>query len=109
MGGRLVIPNNAIFDDNCTNELKKHLCEYILKNNNKYVDEGFIIYIHSNYLKIWFNHHYYYVIIIMEEKQYYWHLKPYNKSYYTTFSKDINSFDFVILAIKEQDKIISKK
>lgn len=106
MGVRLIIPDTAVFDEDCTNILKSHLCNYIIKSNSRYLAEGFIIYIGSNYLKIKYNHHYYYAIIIKEENIYYWHLKPYNKSFYTTCSKTINSFEFILMAIKENDEII---
>jgi len=106
MGRRLIILNNVVFDEDCTNMLKNHLCNYIIKSNSRYLAKGFIIYIGSNYLKIKYNHHYYYVIIIKENNIYYWHLKPYNKSFYTTCSKTINSFEFILMAIKENDEII---
>ncbi len=108
MRDRIIIPNSAKFDDSCVNQLKIYLCNYIFKNNHRYVADGLIIYIRSNYLKIKYNHHYYYVIIIKENNIYYWQLRPYNKSFYTTPYDNANSFELVIMAIKENDKLVFK-
>lgn len=109
MSDRIRISSSAELDDSCVNKLKIYLCNYILKNNYRYVADGLIIYIGSNYLKIKYNHHYYYVIIIKENNIYYWHLRPYNKSFYTTPYKTANSFELVIIAIKENHNFIHKK
>lgn len=89
--------------------LIKHLCDYILKNNQRYLDDGFIIWIGEYYLRIKYNHHIYKVTIIKEQEDISWYLKPYNKKYYTTSCDRENSFEFVIMAIKENDKILNLK
>ncbi len=89
--------------------LKEHLVNYILKNNKKYVIEGFIIYLGEYFLKIKYNHHFYKVTIIIDEDERNWYLRPYRKSYFTTNAKDYNSFELVIYAIKENDILFDKK
>ncbi len=89
--------------------LKGHICNYIIKNGRKYIDQGFDIRFGDYFLRIKYNHKIYKVAIIKSENERYWYLKPYNKSYYTTNARDYNSFELVIYAIKENDLIISHK
>lgn len=84
--------------------LKDYISNYILKNNKKYVTQGFMIYLGKYFLRIKYNHHIYKTTIIKVGKERYWYLKPYNKSYYMTSAKTLNSFELVIYAIKENDR-----
>ena len=85
--------------------LEDCLVNYILKNYDKYKKEGFIIWAHDDYYRIKYNHKIYKVSIINENEKLYWKLRPYNKSYFTTEVKEYSSFENVIFAIKENDKI----
>ena len=85
--------------------LKDCVINYILKNNDRYSEEGFIIWLHEDYLRIKYNHKVYTVTVVEENEKLYWKLKPYNKSYYMTEIKEYSSFEAVIYAIKDNDKI----
>ena len=89
--------------------LKNHIGVHILKNNKKYVIQGFTIYLGKYFLRIKYNHHIYKATIIKDGKERYWYLKPYKKSYFTTNAKDYNSFELVIYAIKENDLNVDKR
>lgn len=89
--------------------LKGRICNYIIKNGRKYIDQVFGIRSGNYFLRIKYNHHIYKVVIIKIENERYWYLKPYNKSCYTANARDYNSFELVIYVIKESDLIISKK
>ncbi len=62
--------------------LKKHISNYILVNNKKYMAEGFSMWLDNCFLGIEYNHHIYKVTIIKEGVKRYWYLKPYDKSFY---------------------------
>ena len=87
------------------NYLIECLINYILKNYDRYKNEGFQIWLHDNYLRIKYNHKIYITKIIIEENKFYWHLKPYNKSYFLTEIKGYSSFEAIIFAIKDNDNI----
>jgi hypothetical protein len=83
--------------------LKDHISNYILKNNKKYVIQGFTIYLGEYFLKIKYHHHIYKTTIIKVGKEGYWYLRPFKKSYFTTNASSKSSFELVIYAIKEND------
>ena len=105
----LVVPGNLVIDKDCIDLLKKHICiriqEQHRSNNNKDLD----IRVASNYLKVKYKNRIYKVSIVKEDNKYYWYLKPYNKNCFMTSADDNNSFDTVVFAIKEHDKLYLKK
>lgn len=52
---------------------------------------------------ITYNNIQYKIKIIKIEKDYFWHLSPYNNSYFITNLTNPNSFNMVLFAIKEND------
>ena len=86
-------------------ELKDCLINYILKNYMKYKEEGFEMWLHDNYIRIKYNHKIYVAKIIKKDNILYWYLEPYNKSYFETKIKSYNTFEAIIFAIKDNDKI----
>lgn len=99
------IPSNYIFTYNCRKLLISHLTDYIIYNNERYVEEDFIIYIHDTYLKIKYKHHYYNVTILIKNNLYYYYLSPFNKDFFTILAQTPDTFELVLLAIKEHDKL----
>lgn len=87
------------------NYLKDCVINYILKNYANYKKEGFIIWIHDTYLRIKYNHKIYKASVTRENEKLYWHLKPYNKSYFITQIKAYSTFESIIFAIKDNDKM----
>ena len=85
------------------NELKDTLTNYILDNYNRYRENGYEIWLHNDYLRIKYNHKIYKAKIIKKEDKLYWHLTPYNKSYYLTEIKNYSTFESIIFAIKDND------
>lgn len=85
--------------------LEDCMINYILKNHDRYKSDGFTMWLHREYLRIKYNHKIYIVRITSEYGNLYWNLRPYNKSYFTTEIKDYSSFEAIIFAIKDNDKI----
>lgn len=77
---------------------------------NDYYNKGYIIKVDNNdcHLIIKYKRKKYDVSIIKNTDDYYWFLEPYNNSYFTTKLSSINSFEMVMLAIKEDVELYTK-
>lgn len=76
---------------------------------NQYINDGFAFHydLYTFNLIITYSSKEYVVNLINKDEQLYWHLAPYNNSFFET-SID-NGLDIVIFAIKENDELYSKK
>lgn len=83
------------------NILKDNLVNYILINNDKYISDGFEIWIHEKSLRIKYSHKIYNLKVMIENNLSYWFLEPYNNSYFKTEIKEYSSFESIIYAIKD--------
>lgn len=83
----------------------------IIPDINSYKNEGYSFNINNkeNILLITYNNTLYEVKIVKIDKDYYWHLSPYNNSYFLTNLYNPNSFDIVLFAIKENDALYKSK
>jgi len=85
--------------------------EYIVYNSEHYASHGYQIEFnfYNNSLEITYNKNIYTVSIIDKENKIYWHLQPYNGSFFeTTVNTHQNNFDMILLAIFENDKLYNK-
>ena len=82
---------NKIFESYQTNEYQ------ITYSNNE------------NTILITYNNIQYKIEVIKIDNDYYWHLSPYNNSYFRTNLYNPNSFDIVLFAIKENDLLYKNK
>ena len=76
---------------------------YYFKINNiklKANDDTIVVTTHNNI---------YTVGIIIENDSYYWYLEPYNNSYFLSKSALKGNFDMILLAIKENEELYTKK
>ena len=82
----------------------------IIKINNKYKHLGYNIYLNGDSFEITYNSNKYYLSVKKENNKYYWHLEPYNGSFFETFvDNKICSLDMVICAINDNENIYRKE
>ena len=75
-----------------------------------YKDSGYLIEIDNDSLEIIYKDQRYTVKVVEEDGSFYWHLKPYNNSYYRTIIDSTgNHFDMVLFAIKENEELYGKE
>lgn len=76
-----------------------------------YIKDGYFIdYDQSDHiLLITYNDIQYTVKIIEKDNEFYWHLSPYNNSYFLTNFYNPSSFNMVLFAIKENDILYKQK
>ena len=81
---------------------------FLTNNMDKYKDDGYNIKydINNNQLIVFYHNKEYNVKIIEDNNELYWHLEPYNNTYYTTLYD--NGFDMILFAIKENETIYRK-
>lgn len=85
-----------------------YICNYIIPN--RVHRKGIGISIGENIgFRIRYNHKIYNVDIIQIENQFYWRLTPHFEKCYTTIIDDYSSFDRVLFAIKENDRVVNGK
>ena len=78
----------------------------IIKVNKIYKYKGYKIFLNDNSIEIIYNNSTYTVTATQINNDLYWHLKPYNNSYFETkIDNNINSFDMVIAAIHDNETI----
>ena len=82
----------------------------IIPDINSYKNEGYSFNINNkeNILLITYNNILYEVKIVKIDNDYYWHLIPYNNSYFITNLYNPNSFNMVLFAIRENDSLYEK-
>lgn len=82
----------------------------IIAINNKYKKEGYEIFLTGNFIEVYYNDVKYSIKIVEKNNQLYWHLKPYNKTYFETLiNNDVSSLDMVMFAIYENETIHERK
>jgi len=84
--------------------LTDYICNYI-HPRDLYKGEYTIRVASDNRLKIHYKRHYYFISIVEENNQFFWKMTPYRNSYYMTIIDEYSSFDRVLSAIKEHDRI----
>lgn len=78
----------------------------IIAINNKYKKEGYEIFLTGNFIEVHYNDVKYSIKIVEKNNKLYWHLKPYNKTYFETqINNDFSSLDMVMFAIYENETI----
>lgn len=61
-------------------------------------------------LTVTYNNNKYVVSLVIKDNQCYWHLVPYNHSFFETAIEDgICNFNYVLFAIKENEMLYNKK
>ena len=78
----------------------------IIKVNKIYKCKGYKMFLNDNSIEIIYNNSTYTVTATQINNDLYWHLEPYNNSYFETkIDNNINSFDIVIAAINDNETI----
>lgn len=95
-------------ESSCYKVFVDYVCTKIIPRHGEYKHK-FDIAIGESGLSIHYKKNIYYVTIIYENGNYYWKLEPYKNSFYTCFVKNENSFDMVLYAIEEHDKLYQTK
>lgn len=77
----------------------------IIRNKDTYFNKGYSIKydLTKEFFSIKYNKCLYKVKVSKINKDYYWHLSPYNHSYFTTKITNPKSFDVVLFAIKDNE------
>lgn len=86
--------------------LVNYMDSFIFKNNNRYKEDGYDIYLNNNYLYINYKNSIidYKAFVIEENGELYWMLVPYKDSYYTTLIIDPSvAFDRLLFAIRQNE------
>ena len=93
------------------NEILDIQIQSILPDINSYKNDGYSFNINNkeNILLITYNNILYETKIIKIDNDYYWHLSPYNNSYFITNLYNPNSFNMLLFAIKENDILYKDK
>lgn len=99
---------SQIFEKEMLNIIASNI-NNIIEINNKYKHLGYNIYLKNNGFEIVYKKKKYILSIKKENNIFYWHLEPYNGSYYETIINDTsNSLDMVICAINENEKLYTE-
>lgn len=105
-----------IYDNECFSEIARHMSHWFKQIDRGNLDaymgiklSDFEIVDGEQFLEVKYNDAVYQVTITKIKGVCHWYLKPFRDSYFTCPSKDINSFDTVIQAIKEHDELIPRK
>ncbi len=78
----------------------------IIRVNKMYKCKGYKMFLDDNSIEIIYKNSTYIVTATQINNDLYWHLEPYNNSYFETkIDKNINSFNMVIAAIHDNETI----
>lgn len=83
----------------------------IIKANNVYSKKGFTLFLceDKDALEVLYNNSTYNISVVKRKKDLYWHLTPYNETFFETLvNNQFNTFEMVLCAIQDNEDIHKK-
>lgn len=91
------------------NMLTSYFNQYIFEKIDIFEKKDFNIYLSSNKIIINYMEKEYVITISTYDDSHYWHLSPYNKSFFETkFTNNKNDFEILLFVIKENQLIYER-